>query len=443
MKKKTIFSKMKKVVATVLAASIAAVGITATTPLAVTRAFDDVTDSGKYYFKPVYWAVEKGITSGTSDTEFSPDAICTRGQIATFLYQAIGNGEDAEPAGFSDISADKYYYRPVNWAAEKGITSGTGENKFSPNDSCTRGQIVTFLYKAAGSPESSLGSTFADVLTGKYYYRAVSWAVQNGITSGVGDNCFSPDSPCTRGQVVTFLYKYINHNQDVDVEIPKITRFRSDRYDVSVKAGEQTTLNIRVLPGVKNFVSSYYRNMVETTWGSWNAEGTIIPLIITGKAPGSTKIVIKDKDNPEDNIEIQVTVLSGDPQSDLNTDYIMGAYGIHAIKNAAYNPDSVHLKEAFIDVRDYTFGNGSTGDRMFVCATAMNKMGGYSPVYCTVIKVKSNENYPNAEYYDGYYYATFVFNDEPYDPASYNVSPRINRNNILDTYDTLFGTERY
>lgn len=169
------------------------------------KGFSDVLPTA-YYAEPVAWAVEKGITAGTSDTTFSPDQACTRAQAMTFLWKAMGSPMVGTASTFSDVSANSYYYNAVNWAVANGITSGTGGGKFSPDQKCTRAQIVTFLWKAAGS-QSVAGSTFSDVSSSAYYNNAVSWAVANDITSGTGGGRFSPNQNCTRGQIVTFLYK--------------------------------------------------------------------------------------------------------------------------------------------------------------------------------------------------------------------------------------------
>lgn len=168
-------------------------------------AFADVPASA-YYADAVKWAVEQGITSGTSATTFSPDMSCTRAQIVTFLWRANGapKADGANP--FTDVSADAYYYDAVLWAVKEGITSGTSATTFSPDATVTRAQTVTFLYRAAGAPAVT-GGSFADVAADAYYAGAVAWAVKEGVTSGTGGNNFSPDAPCTRGQIVTFMYR--------------------------------------------------------------------------------------------------------------------------------------------------------------------------------------------------------------------------------------------
>ena len=152
------------------------------------------------------WAVEKGVTSGTTATTFSPNASCTRAQTVTFLWRAAGSPKSSGSNPFSDVSANAYYYDAVLWAVENGITSGTSATTFAPDATVTRGQTVTFLYRAAGSPAAT-GDSFSDVSGDAYYANAVAWAVQKGITSGTGNGQFSPNADCTRAQIVTFLFR--------------------------------------------------------------------------------------------------------------------------------------------------------------------------------------------------------------------------------------------
>ena len=171
--------------------------------------FGDVQE-GKYYYNAVLWAItrEPPVTNGTDDTHFSPNKTCTRGQVVTFLWNALGQPEpDLNDNPFVDVKPGKYYTKPVLWAYQTGVTTGTDATHFNPNGECTRGQVVTFLWKAMGQPEpQSSNNPFADVKDGKFYYKAVLWAVENGITNGTSATTFSPNKVCTRGQVVTFLY---------------------------------------------------------------------------------------------------------------------------------------------------------------------------------------------------------------------------------------------
>ena len=169
--------------------------------------FIDV-DMGAYYAQPVLWAVEEGITTGLDTTHFGPDSTCTRGQIVTFLWRANGSPEPKSSNNpFYDVTSNDYFYKAVLWAVENGITSGMSANSFAPNEPCTRGQVATFLWRAKNKPASGGSNIFADVASGAYYYDAVLWAVKNNITQGMGDGKFAPDAPCTRGQIVTFLFR--------------------------------------------------------------------------------------------------------------------------------------------------------------------------------------------------------------------------------------------
>jgi len=174
--------------------------------------FVDVTES-EYYYAPVMWAVEEGITSGTGANTFSPDENCSRAQVVTFLHRMVGSPEPAAIDNpFTDVRSDYYYYKPVMWAYGSKITGGTSASKFSPDDNCTRGQVVTFLWRTAGQPKAEgAKNPFKDVKADSYYYDAVLWAVENGITGGTGADTFSPDENCTRAQVVTFLYRFLNN----------------------------------------------------------------------------------------------------------------------------------------------------------------------------------------------------------------------------------------
>lgn len=175
--------------------------------LQTTISFRDVKH-GDYFYDAVQWAVEKGITEGTSANTFSPNASCTRAQMVTFLWRAAGSPASKSTTNpFKDISSSDYYYDAVLWAVENGITTGTGADAFAPNTTVTRGQTVTFLYRAAGSPEGNGNSSFLDVNKNDYYNSAVLWAAQNGITTGTGDGRFSPGADCTRAQIVTLLFR--------------------------------------------------------------------------------------------------------------------------------------------------------------------------------------------------------------------------------------------
>ena len=172
-----------------------------------TGVFVDVA-TGSYYEDAVDWAVENGITKGTDDTHFSPDGICTRAQAVTFLWRAAGSPEPkTNTMPFTDVNAGSYYYDAVLWAVENGITKGTSDTTFSPNMTCSRAQIVAFLWRSEKSPAAGTANPFADVKSTAYYADAVLWAVREDITKGTTNTTFSPDSDCTRAQIVTFLWR--------------------------------------------------------------------------------------------------------------------------------------------------------------------------------------------------------------------------------------------
>ena len=172
-----------------------------------TGVFVDVA-TGSYYEDAVDWAVENGITKGTDDTHFSPDGICTRAQAVTFLWRAAGSPKP-EPRAmpFTDVPVGSYYYDAVLWAVENGITKGTSDTTFSPNMTCTRAQIVAFLWRSEKSPAAGIANPFADVKSTAYYADAVLWAVKENITKGTTSTTFSPNADCTRAQIVTFLWR--------------------------------------------------------------------------------------------------------------------------------------------------------------------------------------------------------------------------------------------
>ena len=171
-----------------------------------TSPFSDVSTSA-YYYEAVKWAQEKDITGGIGNGLFGPNQPCTRAQIVTFLWRAAGSPEPKSTSSFSDVSADSYYAKAVAWAVENGITTGTGDGKFSPDATCTREQAVAFLYRASGSPAVSGSSAFSDVAANAYYADAVAWAEKNGVTGGIGGGLFGSGNTCTRAQIVTFLYR--------------------------------------------------------------------------------------------------------------------------------------------------------------------------------------------------------------------------------------------
>ncbi|MBO4390630.1 MAG: S-layer homology domain-containing protein [Lachnospiraceae bacterium] len=180
--------------------------------------FSDVlhgSDHGKnpYYYDPVYWAAEYGITAGIRDrnglySKFGPQNECSRAQMVSFLWRMAGCPEPKKATVFRDVPRDAYYYKAVCWASENGITGGYSDGTFRPNNNCSRAQTVTFLYRMAGCPKVEVSTQFKDVPSGTYYYNAVAWAEQHGITGGYSDGTFRPNNICNRGQMVTFLFRY-------------------------------------------------------------------------------------------------------------------------------------------------------------------------------------------------------------------------------------------
>lgn len=170
--------------------------------------FADMPAVGDRAHDAIDWAITTGVTVGTSGTTFSPDKVCTRAEVVTFLWREAGSPEPAtNSCGFTDVKDGFYYEKAIIWAAEKGIAKGTSESTFSPDKACTRAEVVTFLWRANGSPEVNNTCKFTDVEPGAYYERAVIWAAQEGITVGTAATIFGVGGACTRAQIVTFLYR--------------------------------------------------------------------------------------------------------------------------------------------------------------------------------------------------------------------------------------------
>ncbi|MBQ6159337.1 MAG: S-layer homology domain-containing protein [Oscillospiraceae bacterium] len=185
-------------------------GYSNTVVMPLANPFEDVKE-GKYYYDAVLWAYETDITSGKDETHFAPNETCTRGQVVTFLWNAMGQPEPTiTETPFQDVKPGKFYYQAMLWAVGTGVSSGLDETHFGPNEGCTRGQVVTFLWNAAGNPEPTITEhSFEDVKPGKYYYQAMLWALETGVTSGKDETHFAPNETCTRGQVVSFLFRYM------------------------------------------------------------------------------------------------------------------------------------------------------------------------------------------------------------------------------------------
>lgn len=176
--------------------------------------FTDVSESD-YYYEAVRWAVETGVTTGVSSTEFGVNNTCTRAQVVTFLWRAKGCPVPVSTTdSFTDVSAGVYYYDAMLWAVENGIVTGTSATTFSPNNTVTRGQVITFLHRMMGKPSSSTTNPFTDVSESDYYYDAVLWALESGVTTGATNTQFNPGTVCTRVQVITFLWRALNKNTD-------------------------------------------------------------------------------------------------------------------------------------------------------------------------------------------------------------------------------------
>ena len=169
-----------------------------------------------YYADAVHWAVDKQITKGTSDTTFSPDDSCTRAQMVTFLWRASGSKAMRGSMPFTDVAKDAYYRDAVLWASQEKITQGTSDTTFTPDGTVTRAEAVTFLWRAAGAPKSFMANPFSDVAADAYYVDAVIWAAGEGVTAGTGEKTFSPDDPCTRAQIVTFLWRADSRAAEVE-----------------------------------------------------------------------------------------------------------------------------------------------------------------------------------------------------------------------------------
>lgn len=196
-----------------------------------------------YFYTPVHWAMETGITTGVGKDMFRPENSCTRGQIVTFLWRAAGCPEP-ETGGtpFTDVSVGDYYNEAVLWAVEQGITNGVGHGRFSPEGTCTRGQVATFLWRANGQPAPTISAnTFTDVAVDAYYAQAVLWASEHGITNGVGTGRFNPEGLCTRGQIVTFLWRAVGEpalSTDLSLYCPVLTeKMERPNYDTDSYEG--------------------------------------------------------------------------------------------------------------------------------------------------------------------------------------------------------------
>ena len=179
--------------------------------------FADVTDPSAYYFDPVYWAKRSKVTNGTTDTTFSPSNSVTRGQMITWLYRYAGSPEVSATTKFADVKSSDYYAKAVAWATAQGITNGTSDTTFSPEKDVTRAEMITFLYRysqAVGKTDGETGkSNFADVASNKFYAPAVAWGASNGVVAGYADGTYKPGAKCTRAEGLTFIYRAVTHTK--------------------------------------------------------------------------------------------------------------------------------------------------------------------------------------------------------------------------------------
>ena len=174
-------------------------------PAAPTVKFTDVSKDD-WFYEPVMWAVSNNITAGVSENKFAPNQTCTRAQAVMFLWNQAGKPVVSRKNSFKDVKSSDWYYNAVQWAVSEGITNGTSKTTFSPSKTCNRAEIVTFLWNQAGKPSVSASNPFKDVKSSDWYYKAVQWAVKKGVTSGTSKTTFSPTKACTRAQIVTFMY---------------------------------------------------------------------------------------------------------------------------------------------------------------------------------------------------------------------------------------------
>ena len=276
-----------------------------TTALAAENPFHDV-NSSDYFYEPVLWAVENSVTAGVTPTRFAPNAPCTRGQTVAFLWRALGKPTPQKTENpFTDVAASAYYYTPVLWAVEKGVTYGISATQFGPEATVTRSQVVTFLWRAAGSPAAATSTNpFTDVRASEYYYKAVLWAAEKGITAGVTPTSFAPNAPCTRAQIVSFLHRYITK---VVSPAPLPLTIVQQPQSSTVAPGEIFhSMHISISGGKAPYV--YRAEGFDTGSNTWIDVATSEPTTQTSWDPGLTA---RDKPGSA-NYHIIVTDANGD-----------------------------------------------------------------------------------------------------------------------------------
>ena len=258
---------MKRAISLILALVLLLGVLPARATAAQTNPFTDVKPKD-YFYDAVLWAVENKITSGTSANKFSPKKPCTREQVVTFLNRALGNPMPSTfRSCFADIKSQTYSYYPILWAAETGVTTGTDRYQFSPKKVCTRGQVVTFLWRAVGSPEpEALNCPFTDVKSSAYYYKAMLWAVQNGITTGTSETKFSPNAECSRAQVVTFLYRTVRNTEVNNTGIPSDGTLTIVTQPLDVEFNEKTAVMSITVSGTYSSVTYTWEKRVLDQW---------------------------------------------------------------------------------------------------------------------------------------------------------------------------------
>ena len=252
------------------------------------KSFTDVP-ADAWYADPVNWAVENGITTGTTDTTFNPSGICQRATVVTFLWRKAGSPEPTSSYNpFRDVAVDAFYYKPVLWAVEQGITNGLSTNAFGPSEQCNRAQVVTFLYRAEGSPSvASTGTPFSDVKATDWYGPAVLWAVKNGITNGLTATEFGVNSTCNRAQVVTFLYRTVNPLAAASIQVAAIeTAYGTQAWvDVCDAFTEETGIEVELIVD---------RNLEEVLSGPMmNGDYPDVVHLATGRPAGLTEQLVQ------------------------------------------------------------------------------------------------------------------------------------------------------